>query len=122
MSKRPFIMLLLAMACGSSALATNDQLKKLSPELVRQCLAANGKVHRMGLGQFEGCERPMPDAGKVCSDSSECKAGCFFEDRKGGPIPTPRKKITGFCAATDSPFGCRAHVEHSHLGIGVCVD
>jgi hypothetical protein len=113
---------LFTMWFGTSAMAVEEQPKTLSLQAVRQCLAVGGKVHRMGLLQYERCERPMSDAGKVCNDSSQCKAGCFYENRSGTPVPSSRKKITGFCAATDTPFGCRSYVEHGRLGIGVCVD
>lgn len=114
-------MILMTVQWGSSAIAAQDQ-SKLSPEAIKHCLAMKGTVHRMGLLQYEACKSPMPDAGKVCNDSRQCKAGCFFESSNNKPIPSPRKKVTGFCAATDSPFGCRSRVEHGHVGIGVCVD
>src|SRR6188768_1281455 len=48
------------------------QLTRLSESERQACLADGGKLATMGRSGNEGCVRPMPDAGKACTDGSQC--------------------------------------------------
>jgi len=64
---------LLALTAVSAS--TQPQPKKLSDAERKECLATGGSIGIMGLLGGEGCVHPMPDAGKPCTDGSQCKAG-----------------------------------------------
>jgi len=86
-----------------------------------KCLAGGGSVAVMGLSGDEGCVHPMPDAGKPCTDGSQCKAGCFLDSVHASP-KTAGAPVTGACARTDSIFGCRTAVVDGKAGPSLCVD
>ena len=120
---------LIARTCLSLSLlavctaAVAQQSRKLSVEAQRQCLASGGKLAIMGLSGNEGCVRPTPDAGKSCTDGTQCKAGCFLDERQPGfKQPAAGSKVAGVCAPTDFPFGCRTAVVKGTVGIGLCID
>ena len=109
----------------ASSMAANGQqrAKKLSEDERQQCFAANGSVAIMGLSGHEGCVHRMPDAGKSCTDGSQCKAGCYLDQsRPGFRYPRPKAKVTGVCAATDFGFGCRTAVKDARAMPGLCTD
>jgi hypothetical protein len=54
--------------------------KHLSKEQVAQCRADGGKPVSRGEAHGEYCERRYPDAGKRCTDSSQCQGKCMVEE------------------------------------------
>lgn len=114
----------LAFTLTSSIVATGQQgSQKLSEDERQQCLTANGHVAIMGLSGNEGCVHRMPDAGKSCTDGSQCKAGCYLDQsRPGFKYPRTKAKVTGVCAATDFGFGCRTAVKNGRAMPGLCAD
>ncbi len=54
------------------------------------CTQQGGVMRKVCLSQSLACVTPYPDAGKVCTDNSQCKGGCFSEVVKG-------KVSSGFC-------------------------
>lgn len=97
--------------------------RKLSESERQQCLAAGNHVAIMGLSGNEGCVHRMPDAGKRCTDGTQCKAGCYLDQsRPGFKYPSPKAKVAGVCAATDYGFGCRTAVKNGRAMPGLCVD
>ncbi|MGH6632262.1 hypothetical protein [Sphingopyxis sp.] len=96
---------------------------KLTDDERAACFADGGTIKIMGLSGNEGCARPMPDAGKSCTDASQCKAGCFLDTTKPGfKFPEPRQRVYGACAATDYGFGCRTNVTKGRVNHSLCVD
>ena len=109
------------LAIGTAAIAQKNQ--KLTVEAQRQCLVSGGKLATMGLSGNQGCVHPTRDAGKSCTDGTQCTAGCFLDERQASfKRPKAGAKVAGVCAPTDFPFGCRTAVVNGKAGIGLCVD
>jgi hypothetical protein len=85
------------------------------------CLSRGGQVKIMGLSGNEGCALPMSDAGKACTDHSQCKGGCYLDESKT-PYPQRGEQAVGACAATDYPYGCRTGVSKGKSEGGLCAD
>ena len=84
------------------------------------CNTKGGVWKRVGLGQFYACVIAMPDAGKSCTDSSQCEGRCLTG--AGGMPDEGNKQVTGSCQATNQPFGCFSEVENGVAGPGLCID
>lgn len=82
------------------------------------CEAVGGEVRPDGLAGSEQCIQTMPDAGKACTDSSECLAGCKIE----GEFVDFNTPAIGQCSQNDSPFGCFQTVEDGLAAPAICVD
>ena len=82
------------------------------------CAAAGGDVRQDGRAGWEQCIQTPPDAGKTCSDSSECLDRCML----AGDFADYGTKTTGQCSQTDSPFGCYQTVENGVAEPALCVD
>ena len=83
-----------------------------------QCLAAGGTVERRGRLQSELCVTPFADAGKVCTDGSQCGGDCIVEGRATPSSGT----VQGICQRDDRLFGCYSRVENGAITTGLCVD
>lgn len=120
----PPVLLGLSLLLAASMAANGQQRSQKLTEVERQrCLAADGYVAIMGLSGNEGCVHRMPDAGKSCTDGSQCKAGCYLDrSRPGVQHPRSRATVTGVCAATDYGFGCRTAVKDGRAMPGMCAD
>ncbi len=81
------------------------------------CEAAGGTVGRAGLVNWEHCIMPYKDAGKVCSDNSECTGQCRNTLPAQGSGP-----VTGKCQANNLPFGCYGEVKNGKVTSRICVD
>ena len=125
MPARPSLKRLALLALTACLVAGGVQArgKAFTADEKAKCLAGGGSVAIMGLSGDEGCIHPMPDAGKPCTDGSQCKAGCFLESARPSPKDKqPGAKVTGSCARTDSIFGCRTAVVDGKPGPSLCVD
>ena len=93
------------------------------------CLASGGDWgSHGGFVREVGCEPIMRDAGRVCSDESDCQGLCVFEREE--PISPTEKRVYGRCSRFRYVMGCRSLIgptnhgrmpRNSHLG-RVCVD
>jgi hypothetical protein len=83
-----------------------------------KCKARGGTWGRDGILQYLGCVVPTKDGGKTCSDMSDCQVGCVYV----GPYPIPAGSVTGQCAQTDNPFGCRSNVVKGKVRGRLCLD
>lgn len=77
-----------------------------------ECLAKAGVWQKWGLAQLEYCQIPAKDAGKSCTDQSQCTYGCISET---GIIP-------GKCATYKNTFGCFSPVKDGKAEQALCVD
>ena len=84
------------------------------------CAAKGGHVTQGGLLGFWGCEIPFPDAGKACSDKSDCAGRCYAADNTDRSAAPGKAK--GKCQATNSPFGCHAEIDKGVVEPALCVD
>lgn len=82
------------------------------------CLAGGGTMTQVGKLQTWKCVTPYKDAGKACTDSSQCEGDC----QTSVTTQTGSAPISGTCQANNSHFGCSATVEKGQLGRAICVD
>lgn len=108
---------------GAPARPQPDPRHRLSDAERADCIARGGHTATLGMLNGEGCVLPMPDAGKICTDGSQCKGGsCLLDDGKPGfKPPKPGRLVKGQCAATDYGFGCAWRVNKGRAN-GMCVD
>jgi hypothetical protein len=115
-----FLSLFFISACQTSPVAS-DQKNTIdfSENLAKECLAKGGKYTKEGRLQAYRCVQQFSDAGKSCSDSSECQGSCTSSDTS---IEAGKSNVTGICAANDSPFGCHQTIEGGIAKGFLCVD
>lgn len=77
------------------------------------CEAQGGMWVRVGLSPQELCNLPTSDAGKECSDHSECEGVCLAEQTGEG--------VKGKCSEWKMIAGCHQVVEGGEV-FGVCWD
>lgn len=82
------------------------------------CTSAGGTVQRRGRMQAESCVHAFADAGKVCTDSSQCEGKCVGSAGAVSPTAT----ASGQCQADDRLFGCYAEVKGGKAVNAICVD
>ena len=80
-----------------------------------ECKVAGGNWGPVGLMGTPACTLKSPDAGKQCSDSSECAGDCWSDG-------APGSKGTGFCQPTNMPFGCHSEVKDGVVQPALCAD
>lgn len=99
-----------------------EEIANPPAEVIAACAATGGRVvHTLGQNF---CEHQMDDAGKSCSDASDCK-GAFC--RFGPPLlpdpPIPKGRVRGVCSTTDNQMemSCRIGVEHGRAVASPCI-
>lgn len=105
--------LLLVSACTSTPHGAPAQDSAAST-----CLAGGGVMKQVGKLQSWKCITPYKDAGKACTDSSQCEGDC----QTSVTTQTTNGPVSGMCQADNSRFGCTATVEKGKLGRTLCVD
>lgn len=83
------------------------------------CVKNGGEWVRGGLAGSFGCVLPAPDAGKSCTDSSQCTYRCFTNS---GDNTSIGQTTTGQCQENSSPFGCRTEIVGGKVEPTLCVD
>lgn len=82
------------------------------------CVARGGQMERVGRAQTLQCVITYADAGKSCTDGSQCQAG-----RCHGPMEAAsRENVTGQCQPTNMAFGCYTTITNGRMGAAICVD
>ncbi|MCD9097102.1 hypothetical protein [Luteimonas fraxinea] len=93
----------------SVALAKIDQ---------EQCKAEGGVVRGVGMFGTPACVKPFQDAGKVCSDKSECRGLCMAPESS-----IVGSRSTGACQKdTHDIYGCYNNIESGAVVAGICLD
>lgn len=103
--------LLLVSACSTATPPAQDSSAS-------SCLAGGGTMKQVGKLQSWKCITPYKDAGKACTDSSQCEGDC----QTSVTTQTDTTPISGTCQVDNSHFGCSATVEKGKLGRAICVD
>lgn len=85
------------------------------------CLAKGGRVEGVGMFGTPACVIPYADAGKLCSNKSDCQGICM-RDEVGGPVPKPGDPMTGTCEATNQTFGCFTIIDKGKVVSSLCQD
>lgn len=87
------------------------------------CEAEGGRVATAGLSGDDMCARPYADAGRACTDGSQCLGDCLLDESSlNGKRPVHDMEAAGLCQAFAYPFGCRNLIEDGRLTLGLCVD
>ncbi len=82
------------------------------------CTAQGGAWRPICRMQTLACVTTFEDAGKVCTDGSDCKSGrCLADGITDAGIET-----SGTCAANDDPCGCFTAIEDGKTLPGLCAD
>ncbi|MGB0845594.1 MAG: hypothetical protein ACPGSM_02670 [Thiolinea sp.] len=71
------------------------------------CNNSGGKWVRGEKSMFYGCLRQAKDAGKSCTDSTQCQFHC---NARPGEKPKPGQPAVGQCQATNSYGGCNIEI------------
>lgn len=81
------------------------------------CVKRGGEMLRVCLmGEFK-CVTKYADAGKSCTDKSQCQGACRYYSSA-----QPGTEVVGECQRTSDPCGCFATVSQGkHMGT-LCVD
>ena len=83
-----------------------------------QCRAEGGVVRGVGMFGTPACVKPFPDAGKICSDKSECQGLC-----KAPESSVVGSHSTGTCQKdTHDFYGCYNEVKQGAVVAGMCFD
>ena len=85
--------------------------------LVAACSAKGGSIQPVGKAQIPTCVVPYADAGKACTDKSQCEGACVLEGNL-----EPQGDVTGTCQKTNRQFGCYAKVVNGKATAAICVD
>lgn len=90
-----------------------DQPQLGGTETEEECLEKGGVWQKWGLSALEYCQIPATDAGKLCTDGSQCNlGGCISQD---GNLP-------GKCQIYKNTFGCFSYVRGNKLDYTICAD
>lgn len=81
-------------------------------EVKAQCASTGGEWGKWGMRGARYCMEIMPDAGKACTDSGECKGNCVG---KAGAA-------AGTCQKYKTQFGCYAIFEGGQTKGTICMD
>ncbi len=93
----------------ASALAEIDQDK---------CRAEGGSIRGVGMFATPACVKPFPDAGKTCSDKSDCRGLCKAPDEVA-----VGSQSTGTCQNdTHDIYGCYNELKQGAVVGGMCFD
>lgn len=116
----------LLLLCGCSTWREQQRQKSLDAMRAaaladidtKKCTTDGGTIRGVGMLGTPACVIPFPDAGKTCSDESECQGSCVAPD--GAPVGT---SISGTCQRdTHDFFGCINTVDHGVVVAGLCAD
>jgi hypothetical protein len=83
-----------------------------------RCVAGGGEMGRAGRAGNVFCIKPYPDAGKPCTDGSQCLGGCFYK----GPQVSTGTSVAGVCKENNFHFGCMTPVIKGMVKYTRCVD
>lgn len=111
---------LLTAACAPQTTNTNTATSTpVQSAEASACAARNGTMRQVGKLQSWQCVINFTDAGKICTDSSQCQGSCL-----GGAATdmTPGTATTGVCQANSNRFGCTTPVENGKAGHTLCID
>ncbi|WP_173426917.1 hypothetical protein [Xanthomonas phaseoli] len=82
-----------------------------------QCTAKGGQLRPVGRMQIPRCIVPYADAGKTCTDNSDCSGDCLATSI----VPTGAA-ATGTCQRDSDRFGCRQTVVGGRGQAALCID
>jgi hypothetical protein len=81
------------------------------------CAARGGTMQRICLRGALACVEKYKDAGKACTDKSQCLGQCRYVGSAA-----PGASVVGECQRTTDPCGCFATVGNGKRQAALCVD
>lgn len=103
---------------GSAADAAQAADAAADQAIRAYCAGTNGHLEHVGKAQALRCIVTYADAGKACTDGSQCLGKRCVGDFEDKAAPNP---ATGTCTATNNPFGCNTVVE-AGVARTLCID
>lgn len=113
--------LLLVGACaptGETTGASGNEAPVQSAD-ASACTARGGEMQQVGRMQSWQCVVKYADAGKPCTDASQCEGQCEIAGNSG---VAPGAAVTGVCQADSNRFGCRTTVKDGKAEATLCID
>ncbi len=98
------------------AIETCIELSPVYTEYKKWCESINGYFGQQGMYPVPSCNPRASDAGKECTDSSQCEGDCLSEDE------TIRDNAVGECSSLVYVFGCIAPVNDGKVEYVICID
>ncbi|MNE07798.1 hypothetical protein D3C80_1004310 [compost metagenome] len=83
------------------------------------CAARGGQMQQVGRMQSWQCVIKYADAGKRCTDASQCQGQCEIPGNNG---IAPGTTTSGVCQADSNRFGCRTTVKDGKAEATLCID
>ncbi|MFK0300225.1 hypothetical protein ACIQTU_13510 [Brevundimonas sp. NPDC090276] len=83
------------------------------------CTARGGEMRQVGRAQTWQCVVKYADAGKRCTDASQCEGDCEIAGNSG---ITPGAVAVGQCQVDSNRFGCRTTVKDGKAEATLCID
>jgi hypothetical protein len=116
-------MLIIAAGASTPSAGRADEVNRMSLAEKSACEADGGRVATVGLLGHEHCVGPMKDAGKSCTDGSQCGAGqCVWDERSSKTPPAAGANAAGVCPGTNFGFGCAVRISGGKSQGGMCID
>jgi hypothetical protein len=122
------LLLLISILLITGCASTTERSVAESTEEVRQdalnnidvlaCLGKGGVVKSVCMFTMPYCVQTFIDAGKKCSDNSNCSGDCRLED----DFVNSGTKTSGFCSKNSNPCGCYQRITRGKAEPVLCVD
>lgn len=106
--------LVLSACTPTTEVASNGQ----TSAAITSCTQRGGEMTPVGRAQTLQCILTFADAGKPCTDGSQCQGDCLSEVRD----QTETGQVQGQCAPTSNRFGCRTKIENGVAQPTLCID
>ncbi|MFD2168296.1 hypothetical protein ACFSJY_18710 [Thalassotalea euphylliae] len=119
-----YILAFIITGCASTSEKSMDEVRQelrlnaLSKIDVLACLDSGGVIQSVCMFGAPSCVYRYMDAGKECSDSSECQGDCRIEDE----FLEAGTKTTGRCSVDSDPCGCYQLIVNGKAEHGLCSD
>ncbi|HOZ27821.1 MAG TPA: hypothetical protein PLH23_11120 [Hyphomonadaceae bacterium] len=104
---------------------TSSETPSTAPEQIvatdeASCKTQGGDWRPVCRMQKPACITTFPDAGKACTDGSQCAGDCVASPDAG--FADGSAAATGICAANNDPCGCKQKIEDGKATAAICVD
>ena len=83
------------------------------------CSSRGGEMQQVGRAQTWQCVVKYADAGKRCTDASQCEGQCEIAGNSG---LAPGARAVGQCQVDSNRFGCRTTVKDGKVEATLCID
>jgi len=105
-------------AVAAEPVAADEPREPSAPDPV-ECKARGGKIRPVCRMQVPACVVRFADAGKRCTDKSQCQGLCLLDGDHPADLGAPAH---GRCQEEDDPCGCKIEVKNGKVAGGRCVD